>query len=77
MCLLVAAVLPELPETPICLAGDLWILGDHRLLELESFGLATRVETGVPWEPSVFRPLDFGYKFIEYIHGSAKQEAAT
>jgi len=23
---------PELPETPISLAGDLWILGDHRLL---------------------------------------------
>src|SRR6266853_2851996 len=24
--------IPELPETPISLAGDLWILGDHRLL---------------------------------------------
>ena len=23
---------PELPETPISLAGDLWILGDHKLL---------------------------------------------
>jgi len=23
---------PELPKTPICLLGDLWILGDHRLL---------------------------------------------
>jgi DNA modification methylase len=23
---------PELPETPISMAGDLWILGDHRLL---------------------------------------------
>ena len=24
--------IPELPETPVCEAGDLWILGDHRLL---------------------------------------------
>src|SRR5712691_11224611 len=23
---------PELPETPVSLVGDLWILGDHRLL---------------------------------------------
>src|SRR6266446_4783334 len=23
---------PELPETPVCVAGDLWLLGDHRLL---------------------------------------------
>jgi DNA modification methylase len=23
---------PELPETPICITGDLWILGGHRLL---------------------------------------------
>ncbi len=23
---------PELPETPVCEAGDLWILGDHKLL---------------------------------------------
>jgi DNA modification methylase len=24
--------IPELPATPVCEAGDLWILGDHRLL---------------------------------------------
>jgi DNA modification methylase len=24
--------IPELPETPVCEAGDLWILGDHKLL---------------------------------------------
>src|SRR5580658_5581532 len=24
--------IPELSETPVCEAGDLWILGDHRLL---------------------------------------------
>jgi DNA modification methylase len=24
--------IPELPETPICASGDLWILGDHKLL---------------------------------------------
>src|SRR6266446_6757617 len=23
---------PELAETPVCVAGDLWLLGDHRLL---------------------------------------------
>jgi ParB-like chromosome segregation protein Spo0J len=24
--------IPELPEAPVCEAGDLWILGDHKLL---------------------------------------------
>jgi DNA modification methylase len=24
--------IPELPETPVCQTGDLWILGDHKLL---------------------------------------------
>jgi hypothetical protein len=24
--------IPELPETPVCEVGDLWILGDHKLL---------------------------------------------
>jgi DNA modification methylase len=24
--------IPELPETPVCASGDLWILGDHKLL---------------------------------------------
>lgn len=40
-------------------------------LKLESFGLAARVETGQPWGPPIFRPLDRGYKFIEYIRGGA------
>jgi hypothetical protein len=34
--------------------------------KLESFGLAVRVERQ-PWETPVYRPLDRGYKFIEYI----------
>jgi DNA modification methylase len=32
--------IPELPETPVCEADDLWILGDHKLL----VGDATRAE---------------------------------
>jgi ParB-like nuclease domain len=32
--------IPELSETPVCLAGDLWILGDHKLL----VGDATRAD---------------------------------
>ncbi|HEX4808801.1 MAG TPA: hypothetical protein VH325_07725 [Bryobacteraceae bacterium] len=40
---------------------------------LESFGLVTRVETGQPWQPSVFRPLEFGDKFIEYIRSASRQ----
>src|SRR6266849_4123715 len=24
--------IPELPESPVCLRGDLWLLGDHKLL---------------------------------------------
>lgn len=38
--------------------------------KLESFGLATKVETGVPWEPPVFRPLKAGSRFIEYIQSA-------
>jgi len=34
--------------------------------KLESFGLAVRVERE-PWKTPVYRPLDRGYKFIEYI----------
>jgi len=34
--------------------------------KLGSFGLAVRVERE-PWETPVYRPLDRGYKFIEYI----------
>jgi hypothetical protein len=37
---------------------------------LESFGLATKVETGREWEPPVFRPLESGYRFIEYIRNA-------
>ncbi|HLG98283.1 MAG TPA: hypothetical protein VKX49_18350 [Bryobacteraceae bacterium] len=37
---------------------------------LESFGLATQVETGREWELPVFRPLEYGYRFIEYIQSS-------
>ena len=44
-------------------------------LKLESFGLAARVETGQPWGPPIFRPLDRGYKFIEYIRGVAGRGA--
>ena len=37
---------------------------------LESFGPATKVETGRAWEPPVFRPLQSGYRFIEYIRSA-------
>ena len=40
--------------------------------KLESFGLATRVETGQPWQPPVFRPLESGYKFIEYVRSAVR-----
>ena len=39
-------------------------------LEIGELGLATKVETGVPWEPPVFRPLEAGSRFIEYIQSS-------
>lgn len=42
---------------------------------LESFGLATKVETGVPWETSVFGPLEAGLKFIEYIQSTEGKQS--
>lgn len=53
--------------TPSISDDDFVTLGS----KLESFGLATRVETGVPWELPVFRPLGVGTRFIEYIQGRA------
>jgi hypothetical protein len=41
--------------------------------KLESFGLATRVETGQPWYAPVFRPLESGCRFIEYICSAVGQ----
>jgi hypothetical protein len=40
--------------------------------KLASFGLAARVETGQPWAPPIFRPLERGDKFIEYIRSGAR-----
>jgi hypothetical protein len=58
----------RVPEKAKCKISedDLVTMGS----KLESFGLATRVETGQPWQPSVFRPLESGYKFIEYIRSA-------
>jgi hypothetical protein len=38
--------------------------------KLESFGLVTKIETGAPWDTSVFRPLEYGFRFIEYIRST-------
>jgi hypothetical protein len=52
--------------TPSISQDDLVTVGS----KLESFGLATRVETGAPWETPVFRPLEAGSRFIEYIQSA-------
>ena len=43
-------VVPELPETPISLGGDLWILGDHRLLvgDATDTDAVARLMSGAP-----------------------------
>src|ERR1700676_1178897 len=41
---------PELPETPISVLGDLWILGDHRLLvgDATNTGAVAKLLAGAP-----------------------------
>lgn len=41
--------------------------------KLESFGMATKVETGQPWESPVFRPLSSAYRFIQYVQSAGSQ----
>jgi hypothetical protein len=66
-------------EAPRAVAARAWMrvpgiakssMSEDELLsvgaKLESFGLAVRVERQ-PWETPVYRPLDRGHKFIEYI----------
>src|SRR5882724_9899306 len=48
-------VVPEICETPISVAGELWLLGDHRVL----CGDATNTEDGSRWRAcrhGVLRP---------------------
>jgi hypothetical protein len=41
--------------------------------KLESFGMATKVETGQPWESPVFRPLSSACRFIQYVQSTGSQ----
>ena len=56
--------------TPTMSEDELVTIGS----KLESFGLATKVETGVPWEAPVFRPLKAGSTFIGYIRSAEGNE---
>ena len=50
---------PELQETPISVLGDLWILGDHRLLVDDATVSAdvAKLMAGVPADPVFTAPL--------------------
>jgi hypothetical protein len=60
-----AKITPSISEDELVTVGS----------KLESFGLATKVETGVPWEPPVFRPLKAGSRFIEYIQSAEGKQS--